>query len=221
MGVSLTSGWLAWLLVVLGLTGVLLLLARRERWWWLFVVPLALLVSAVAAWVIGEPVATNLFTEPLPPLIICWIGVGIAGICLAVGSLFRIGWVRSAGAVLAGAAVVILAANQINTFYAQYPTLGDVLGVASEQQITGPPALGSAAAASSPPALAPGPLATVWTPTGTKMPADGKGRISPLDLPGVSLRFPGAHRVGVLPPCVLRGQRAAPTGAGADGGSAR
>ena len=66
----------------------------------------------------------------------------------------RIGWVRSAGALLAGTAVVTLAANQINTFYAQYPTLGDVLGVASEQQITGPPAFGSAAA-SSPPAVAP------------------------------------------------------------------
>ena len=89
MGVSLTSGWLAWLLVLLGLAGAVLLLARRERWWWLFVVPLVVMVSAVAAWVIGEPVATNLFAEPLPPVIMCWIGVGIAGISLAVGSLFR------------------------------------------------------------------------------------------------------------------------------------
>jgi len=197
--VSLTSGWLAWLIVVLGLTGVLLLLARRERWWWLFVVPLALLVSAVAAWVIGEPVATNLFTEPLPPLVMAWIGVGIAGMCLALGSLFRIGWVRSAGAVLAGGALVILAGNQINIFYAQYPTLGDVLGVASEQQITGPPVLGSAAP-SSPPALAPGPLATVWTPTGTEIPADGKGRISPLDLPGARSGFQGRTGWVYYPP---------------------
>ena len=125
MGVSLTSGWLAWLLVVLGLTGVLLLLARRERWWWLFVVPPALLVSAVAAWVIGEPVATNLFAEPLPPLIICWIGVGIAGVCLAVGSLFRIGWVRSAVAVLAGAAVVILAAKASGRAESHRPALSE------------------------------------------------------------------------------------------------
>ncbi len=121
MGVSLTSGWLAWLLVLLGLAGAVLLLARRERWWWLFILPLVVMVSAVAAWVIGEPFATNLFAEPLPPVIMCWIGVGIAGISLAVGSLFRIGWARSAGAVIAGTVVVTLAANQINTFYAQYP----------------------------------------------------------------------------------------------------
>jgi len=100
------------------LAGAVLLLARRERWWWLFIVPVVVMVSAVAAWVIGEPVATNLFAEPLPPVIMCWIGVGIAGICLALGSLFRIGWARSAGAAVAGAVVVILAANQINTFYA-------------------------------------------------------------------------------------------------------
>ena len=101
MGVSLTSGWLPWLLVLLGLSGAVLLLARRERWWWLFVVPLVLVVAAVAAWVIGEPLATRLVAEPLPPVIICWIGVGVAGICLAVGSLFRVGWARTAGAVLA------------------------------------------------------------------------------------------------------------------------
>ena len=49
VGVSLTSGWLAWLLVLLGLSGAVLLLARRERWWWLFVVPLVMVVAAVAA----------------------------------------------------------------------------------------------------------------------------------------------------------------------------
>ena len=199
MGVSLTSGWLAWLLVLLGLAGAVLLLARRERWWWLFILPLVVMVSAVAAWVIGEPVATNLFAEPLPPVIMCWIGVGIAGICLAVGSLFRIGWVRSAGAVIAGTVVVTLAANQINTFYAQYPTLGDVLGVASDQQITGPPALGSAAT-STPLAVAPEPLTTVWTPTGTGMPADGKGRVSPVDLPGVRSGFQGRTGWVYYPP---------------------
>jgi S-formylglutathione hydrolase FrmB len=198
VGVSLVSGWLWWLLLMLGFAGAVLLLSRRERWWWAVVVPVVVVISVVAAWVIGGPVATSLFVEPLPPVVAGWIGVAVAGIGLAVGSLWRVGWARRVGAVLGAVLVVTLAASQVNIFYVQYPTLGDVLGVTSDQEITGPPPLGRG---DSPPLVSPtAPLAAGWVPTGPNIPADGKGRVSQIDLPGTRSGFPARPGWVYYPP---------------------
>ncbi len=97
--------------------------------------------AALGAWLIGQVVGTDLFAEPLPAVVAVWVGVAIAGFGLGVGFFFGTSWPRRIAAAVGAMLVVTVAGNQINTFYDQYPTVGDVLGARSGQEIPGPPML--------------------------------------------------------------------------------
>jgi S-formylglutathione hydrolase FrmB len=197
LDVSLETGWLPWTVIVLGVLGAIFLLCRRERWWWIYVVPGVLIASAVVAWIIGHGVAESLFAEPLKMSDIVWIGVAIAAVGLAIGFMFRTSWWRKIVAVLAAVFVIAMAGNQINKSFSEYPRLGDLLGVASDQQIDGPPLVDS----ENPTAPLPsGPLTSVWTPTGANIPTDGKGKVSQIDLPATLSGFQAREGWVYYPP---------------------
>src|ERR1700712_2447780 len=140
--VSLQTGWLLWTVLVLGGIAGTFLLSRRHRWWWLYVVPIVMVISAVAAWLIGDVGGEKLFAKPLNTSDDFWIAVGLAAIGLAAGSWFRSTWLRKVLAMLAVVIVVAAAGNEINRSYAQFPTVRDLFGVSTADQVSGlPPVL--------------------------------------------------------------------------------
>ena len=202
-GVSLQSGWLPATILALGGTGAIYLLCRRERWWWLSVAPVVLVVSGTAAWLIGDVGGEKLFAKPLNTSDIVWIAVGLTGIGLAVGFLFRTSWWRKILAVLAAVVVIAAAGNQINKSYAQFPAVRDLFGVPTLDQVSSlppvPPTPTAPGGPSTPP-LPAGPLTTTWTPTGPDIPADGRGRISPITIPSTMSGFNARPGWVYLPP---------------------
>ena len=186
MGVSLFTGWLPVALSALGVLGAGFLLIRRLRWWWLWYVPTTLAASAIGAWILATVAGENLFAEALPFSVGIWIAVIIAAVLLAVGHLFASPWWDKVVAVATAIVVVAAAGNQINNHYQQYPTLGDVLGAGSDRDINGPPVKTTGPTM---PPVPPGPLTQSWTPTGPNIPADGKGKVSQIDLPGTLSGF--------------------------------
>jgi S-formylglutathione hydrolase FrmB len=196
LGVSLITGWLPWTLMALGILGGCYLLWRPQRWWWTYLVPGVLLLSAAAAWVLGHWVAQSLFAQDLKTTDVVWIGVQIAAMGLFVGNLFKSRWSRKIIAFLAMIAVIASAGNQINKSYLQYPAVGDMFGVSSDQEISGPPANPKHSGAP----LPAGPLTSVWTPTGPNIPPDGKGRVSEIQLPGTISGFQGRTGWVYYPP---------------------
>jgi S-formylglutathione hydrolase FrmB len=201
VGVSLLEGWLPWVVIALGLAGGIYLLCRRERWWWTYVVPAVVVISAVAAWLIGTVGGEQLFAKPLKTLDIIWIGVGIAGLLLGIAYMFgKTNWWRRLLAVLAAILVLAAAGNEVNKSYVQYPTVKDLFGPSTEDQVNGLPPIPSGSVTSSPSPLPAGPLTTTWTPTGPDIPADGKGKIAPITIPPTESGFQARPGWVYLPP---------------------
>ena len=194
MGVSLLDGALPWALLALGTAGAVFLLARRESWWWRWVVPATVVAGAVLAWILGHTVAKSLIGQDLTGSDQFWIGVALAGIILAVASLFRTPWWRKVVAVLAGLLVVAMAGNQINKSYLEYPRLGDLFGPSTSEDVL--PARSTAASSAAPPTA---PLAQAWTPTGANIPTDG-GKVTTISLPGTTSGFQPRESYVYLPP---------------------
>lgn len=193
MGVSLLDGWLPWALVLAGIAGGVFLLARRERWWWLYVVPGTVVASAVLAWILGNTVARSVIGQDLTLSDQLWIAVALAGIILAIASLFRTPWWHKLVAIVAGLLVVAMAGNQINKSYVQYPRLGDLFGPSTSGDAL--PTLSSGSVTTLPSQ----PLADSWTPTGANIPTGG-GKVSTIALPGTKSGFQPRESYVYLPP---------------------
>ena len=127
--VSIISGVVPVLVLVVGAAGLLLLLARRGR---------RAVVTAVAAvtvalvtflgvnWLVTT--GLNLFPEDLPPSVTAWLAVGSGAVVLAVGNLVGTSAGRKVAALVSGVAVLLAAGSQINIYFAQYPTLAALAG---------------------------------------------------------------------------------------------
>jgi S-formylglutathione hydrolase FrmB len=184
LGLSLQDGWLPWLLIGLGLISAAFLLFRPLRWW-IGVVLGAIVLGGVAAWVVSTFLAESLFADALPFSVAIWIGVMVAAVVLGVGHFFRSTVWHKVFAVLATIVLVAASGNQINKHFQQYPTLGDLLGASPDSQIDGPPPIDGSVQPTTPA----GPLTTSWTPTGSRIPADGHGKISEINIPGTVSGF--------------------------------
>ncbi|MFD9905932.1 alpha/beta hydrolase [Streptomyces sp. NPDC059063] len=127
---SLVDGAVPVTLRVLGALGLALLLLSRDRRWWTLLLPCALVLSGLLAFLV--PVVVDDWWQPfpdkLPTDVVVWLGVAILGVCLALFRLPTLRWRGRAGALVAGALVAVLGLNEVNIHYDNYPTLRTMLG---------------------------------------------------------------------------------------------
>jgi hypothetical protein len=130
----LVSGVLPVLLTVLGGVAMLLVVGRRQRRWWSRVLPLVGLcavagvaVTALTVWVMRP------FPDPLPAVVWVSLGATLAAVGLAAAQCRRASWRLLAG--VAAACVSVAAANQVNQFFGEFPTIRTALGLRQPNQI--------------------------------------------------------------------------------------
>ena len=197
-----SSGWLPWTVIVLGVIGPIYLLCRRERWWWLYVVPAVLVVSGVAAWLIGNVGGEKLFAKPLKTSDIVWIGVAIAAIGLAIGYHVphrhggarcwqcwpRSPWCRRP-------------ATRSTRATRSIPTLGDLFGPSAADQAIGCRRSPSGRRSTTyRPSAAGRPADHDMDADGAGIPDDGKGKVSPITIPNTASGFDARPGWVYLPP---------------------
>ncbi|WP_216676923.1 esterase family protein [Streptomyces sp. MNP-20] len=192
---SLVAGTVPVLLRVLGALGLAVLLWSRQRRWWTRLLPAALVLAALLAFLV--PVVVDDWWQPfpdaLPTDVVVWIGVALLGVCLA---LFRMPTLRPrgrAGAVVAGVFVVLLGLGEVNIHYDNYPTPRTLLG---PQDTVGlrEAAGGEEPLVEVPPGRA---VSEVWrAPAG--LPA--KGTVSKTPVPGKRSHFAARDAYVYLPP---------------------
>ena len=201
---SLVTGPLPVVLLLAGGAALLALGAvRGDRRWWTRTVPLVGLVTAavVGATALAVTLAAP-FPDPLPLVVWGSVGVGVGAVALGVAVGIRGRTRVRARAALAVVVVLLAAANQVNTFFGEYPTIRTALGLAPIGQVdfaqvtTGAPLV-----------IAPEgqPLASVWRPP-PGMPATG--RVSEVVIPATVSRFAARPAWLYLPPAYLSRTRA-------------
>jgi S-formylglutathione hydrolase FrmB len=179
LDITLLTGPLPWVLLVLGAAGLVFLLVRRLRWWWTRTVPIVVVgVLALAAfldWVIDD--ALHLFPEPVPFIVPAYIAVILGALALMIGWQFgRPRWWQRVVAIVAAVLVAAASANLINQNFQYYPTVGALFGVSNSREVTLPD-IATSTTTTNPP----GPLVDSFAPP-AGMPKTGS--ISEVTIPG-------------------------------------
>jgi S-formylglutathione hydrolase FrmB len=203
-GLSLVHGPLHQGLMAGSAMALLVLLSlRRTRAWWIRGVPVAVavaggLVGLVWLWVrVARP-----WPDPLPVVVLAWIGVGLLGIALLVTGWRRQRWYVRALSVGAAVLLVVGAADGVDTVYGSYPTVSAALqlpphdGVAASSVLPRSPRPAAATPA--------GPLWTTWRP-----PADlpSHGAVTQLAVPAPRSGFAARPAWVYFPPAYLSSNR--------------
>lgn len=139
---NLLAGPLPIALLVLAFAAGVYLVARRDfRRWWAVVIPSVAVGATLGALVIDWFVTDvwKPFPDPLPGLVVVWIGAILAAVGLLVVTLVKASWRRRVIAVVAAVVIIATSLNQINRAYGYYPTLATALGQSPERQIPLPP----------------------------------------------------------------------------------
>ena len=197
-GLSLVDGHLHQALVAGLVAGlVVLLLAHRGRRWALRRVPLAVL-AALLLLGLAELllVVTKPFPDGLPWQVPTWVGLGFAGITLAVAGWPGQRWWRRGVAVLAALAVVLGAVNGVNLVYRSFPTVASALQLPPYDQVDVEQVLTPGPAEPAAPAD--------WTPP-KGMP--GTGALSQVSIPATASGFAARPAWVYLPPAYLTADR--------------
>ncbi|MEU1117506.1 MULTISPECIES: alpha/beta hydrolase-fold protein [unclassified Streptomyces] len=192
---SLVDGAVPLVVQILGASALAALLLSRDRRWWTRFLPLAVVTAALLTVLVKLTVDDwwQPFPDELPGDVMVWLGVAILGVCLA---LFRLPTLRPrgrAGALVAGALVVVLGLCEVNIHYDSYPTLRTMLGpqdTVSLKDATG----GREPMVDVPPGKA---LSEVWRAP-ARMPA--KGTVSTASVPGTKSGFKARDAYVYLPP---------------------
>ncbi|MEH6381229.1 MAG: alpha/beta hydrolase-fold protein [Dietzia cercidiphylli] len=199
-----------WVLVVVGFAGLSLAGStggksdsRDRRRWWLRMLP-ACTVAAVLVTVAGGVLVEGVFRpfpDAIPRTVYVWIAVSLLAVmlavtCLAGGSTSRRPW-RVGGVVLATVAVLLGAGGHVNRVYAEFPTVGTLIGVPEHRTVPLADVLGSAPTTVGddlPPGTA---VEEVWTPP-ENMPTSGA--ITEATIPGTASGFTARPAQIYLPP---------------------
>lgn len=188
-----------------------LLLARRDRRWWRTVAVVAVTAAGGVAVAMVELVVAAPFPDPVPEVVWWAAGAGLLAVGLA-GVLLRGSGGRRWLGVVAAVVVVVAAANQVNTYFGQFPTVRAALGGPAADQIdlaqlaATPSAPSAPSAPLAPPVTHPpgSTVAQVWrAPPG--MPVAGV--VAQAQIPGVVSGFAARRGWVYLPPAYLTAQR--------------
>lgn len=127
--VSLLGATAAALVEVAGVAGLAVAWLRREPRWWQRVMPTLLAsAGAVTAAVVVTLRLTGVVTDPYPPQLVLWAGLGCAALLTALSTVRRPGRLRRAAAVAAVPLTLTGAFLLINQEYALWPRFGDLIG---------------------------------------------------------------------------------------------
>ncbi|MDO9397924.1 MAG: alpha/beta hydrolase-fold protein [Herbiconiux sp.] len=181
-----------------GVTALLLVTVRPGRRWrrsrWIVTALVAAAVGAALGlgltWLLSDRL--NLFGVDLNTVARTWIALGLAGIALALASLWRASWRRVIASVLAVVLFAGTAAMSINLDIGQYPTVRSALGFSAYEGDTLP------TLATPDPATRP--TVATWS-----APADlpQKGAVGEVVIPGTVSGFTARNAVVYLPPAAL------------------
>ncbi|MEV4614025.1 alpha/beta hydrolase-fold protein [Kitasatospora sp. NPDC049258] len=189
---SLIHGPVPYTLLVLGFGALCgLALSTGAHWWsrWLpCAVVLAVLLTLLVVYAVDD--WWKPFPDALPRDVTVWIGVALLGLCLAGFRLPPLRRPGRLGVVLAAVLVLLMAANQVNRHYVQYPALRAMLAPETQALTTGK----DARTVTAPPGRT---LSEVWQPP-AGMPA--KGTLSAVTIPGARSGFTARDAYVYLPP---------------------
>ncbi|KOV80744.1 esterase family protein [Nocardia sp. NRRL S-836] len=131
LDLSLLNGPIPVAATVAGVTALVFLAIRAKRTWWTRVLPLAVLACALV--VAGLTYVVNdvwkPWPEPLPVVLVVWLGAALVALCLAVARVRSGRWYLRTVSVLAAVVVVSSALTATNAFFGQYPTMRAALEV--------------------------------------------------------------------------------------------
>ncbi|NMN98643.1 alpha/beta hydrolase-fold protein [Antrihabitans stalactiti] len=203
---SLLDGPLPWLITVAGVGGGLWLVCVRRRWFVRRAVPTAIVVAVVVTGIVR--VVVERWWRPFPdsvPMAICaYFACGVCAVVLVVPRIVASAGV--AGRVISGVAgvgVLLALTLQANVFFAQYPTIGDLLELAPANEIPFADVPG-------PTTVVTGvPLEPVWrtVPTAATVGATPGRVVADLPIPGARSGFPARSAQLYLPPAYFASPR--------------
>lgn len=187
------DGPVPWIVYGVAITLIVIIVARRPTLRGVLLGIVAVLAGAVigfGAVLIAN--ALNAFGTALPIEVGVWAGVALAGIGLAVVSLWHSKVWRKVVAVFAMIWFLIVGVVGVNAFYGLNPTLGSLFGISTSNPIVIP--------TPGPTSTSDGPLYRTWTPP-AGMPAQGTQGTQ--DIPATVSGF-AARPAGIyLPPAAL------------------
>ncbi|WP_104092411.1 alpha/beta hydrolase family protein [Arthrobacter sp. GMC3] len=214
-GLSLLSGPLPIISVILGGVALAFLVVRRSVKWWLFALVCAGLAAAVSfagGWAVIH--LWYWWPEDLPNTVLLYVGIIVwavfLGCATAVGGLMRhrrsgagtlrTSVVRATAAVAAMAIVATVGALQINAYFGQYPTVGSL--------VQGPPVLAQgvphAAPAETSQRFMKSSVASRWSVSSAP---DAQGEVRSVDIAGKLSGFHARNAVVYLPPAYFSPDR--------------
>ena len=199
---SLLSGWLPVVILVLGALALGWLLLRRDRRHLLRTVPVVL-AAALVLTIVLRYIVQNVwrpFPDALPLPIYASVGVGLLGVLLAGPRLRHArGWCSRGLTVLTVLVVVVAATAQVNHFFRAYPTVAAAVGKAPMNEVPFSSVPGPQTGA-----VSGTPLSSSWTaPDG--MPAAGE--ITAVSIPATVSGFTARPARVYLPPAYLASPR--------------
>ncbi|GLZ29569.1 hypothetical protein Lesp02_17590 [Lentzea sp. NBRC 105346] len=176
---SLINGPVPAMITAGGAVALVFLAVTRRRTWWTRVLPIVVAACALftaALWFFVNRVWRP-FPEPVPALVIGWLGIAVLGPALGVARFWHTRWWMRILVTLAAVVVLVSGLSGVNQFFGQYPTaraaLGPLLGETTDLEEAAKPATD----------LVTGKLADTW-----KAPKDlpEKGTVSEAPIPSTT-----------------------------------
>jgi S-formylglutathione hydrolase FrmB len=193
--ISLVGGAVPDVVYTLAAVAFVILVWRRPMRRWALVNALAVIaglaIGFVVAWLIGD--VANAFDVTLTFVTRLWFALGVAGILVAIASLWRTRWWRAIVAVASLLVFALMAGLGINADLGEFPTVATAIG---SDRIE-PLALtnhdhGEAQGTGS-----------TWRHWDAPAFMPRKGRVGTVEIPATLSHFPARHAIVYLPPAEL------------------
>ncbi|MFJ8960874.1 alpha/beta hydrolase-fold protein [Lentzea sp. NPDC102401] len=179
LDLSLINGPIPMAATVAAALALTYLAIRKNRTWWVRVLPIVVLACALL--VTGLTLVINHvwkpWPEPMPIILMVWLGAALVALSLAVARLRPSRWYGRVFTVIAAVVVISSALTATNAYYGLYPTSRAALEVFNNPSVDLPDSVPVADVLDLPAGKK---LADVWTGAGVP----DKGTLSEIEIPG-------------------------------------